>query len=74
MRQFEVCCEILNRCSNNQMRDVSFFEVETDAPEAYLHQMEPRSTVVERESRSDGTVLFCLDCAGLKKRYSFTPV
>ncbi|MGN0785577.1 MAG: hypothetical protein ACI4MR_07885 [Candidatus Aphodomorpha sp.] len=74
MQQYEVCCEIFNRCSNNQMRDVSFFDVETDAPEAYLCRIEPRAVVVEREARSDGTLLFDIDCSGLRKRYSFTPV
>ena len=74
MQQYEVCCEIFNRCSNNQMRDVSFFDVETDVPEAYLCRIEPRAVVVEREARSDGTLLFDIDCSGLRKRYSFTPV
>ena len=27
MREYELCCEIFNQCSNNQMRDVDFQEV-----------------------------------------------
>ena len=30
MREYELCCEIFNQCSNNQMRDVDFSEVSVE--------------------------------------------
>ena len=36
---YEMVREILNSCPNNQMRDVSFQEVDTDDPEAYVREM-----------------------------------
>ena len=73
MREYELCCEIFNQCSNNQMRDISFEEISVEDPAAYIRQLEPRA-VIEKEELSDGTLIFHTDTAGLHKRYSFTPV
>ena len=73
MREYELCCEIFNQCSNNQMRDVDFREVETDDPDAYVSNLEPRAEI-EKEVLSDGTLVFHVNSSGLLKRYSFTPV
>ena len=35
MREYELCCEIFNQCSNNQMRDVDFQEVLADGAVVY---------------------------------------
>ena len=73
MRAYELCCEIFNRCSNNQMRDVDFREVETDDPDAYVSALEPRAKI-EKEALAGGTLVYRVDSAGLLKRYSFTPL
>ncbi len=73
MAEYELCCEIFNNCSNNQMRDVSFEEVEVADPDSYVHSMEPRATI-EKEVLDNGTLIFHTDTAGLRKRYSFTPL
>ena len=36
MRDYELCCEIFNQCSNNQMRDVDFQEVSVEDTDAYI--------------------------------------
>ena len=59
MKEYELCCEIFNQCSNNQMRDVDFQEIEVE---------------ITREDLADGTVIYHTNTAGLLKRYSFTPV
>lgn len=73
MREYELCCEIFNQCSNNQMRDVDFREVETGDPAAYVSALEPRAEI-EREVLADGTLVFHVNASGLRKRYSFTPI
>ena len=61
MRDYELCCEIFNQCSNNQMRD------------AYIRALEPRAEI-EREDLAGGAVVYHTNTAGLLKRYSFTPL
>ena len=73
MAQYELCCEIFNQCSNNQMRDMDFQEVEVEDTDAYIRAAEPRA-LVDKEVFSDGTVIYHTDTAGLRKRYSFTPL
>ena len=73
MRTYELCCEIFNQCSNNQMRDVDFREVSVEDTAAYVRDLEPRASI-EKEELSDGTVIYHTDTAGLLKRYSFTPI
>jgi len=72
MREYELCCEIFNQCSNNQMRDIAFSDVATDDTDAYIRQLEPRANI-EREDLADGAVIYHVECSGLRKRYSFTP-
>ena len=50
MRDYELCCEIFNQCSNNQMRDVDFQEVSVEDTDAYIRDLEPRAEI-EREDR-----------------------
>lgn len=73
MANYELCCEIFNSCSNNQMRDVDFQEVEVADTDAFIRTTEPRATV-EKEVLSGGTVIYNTNTAGLRKRYSFTPL
>ena len=73
MRTYELCCEIFNQCSNNQMRDVDFREVSVEDTDAYVRDLEPRASI-EKEELSDGTVIYHTDTAGLLKRCSFTPI
>ena len=73
MHTYELCCEIFNQCSNNQMRDVDFREVSVEDTDAYVRDLEPRASI-EKEELSDGTVIYHTDTAGLLKCYSFTPI
>ena len=73
MAEYELCCEIFNQCSNNQMRDVDFQEVSVEDTEAYVRSLEPRAEI-EREELSGGAVAYRTNTAGLRKRYTFTPL
>ena len=57
MPWYELVREIQNSCPNNQMRDVSFQEVETEDPEGWVRQMlRGKAVEVRAEARSDGSV------------------
>ena len=71
--RYEVIREIFNKCSGNQMRDVFVSTVETDDPESYVKNLlKGREVVIEKDVLRDGTIVFDVDIAGLKQRFSFT--
>ena len=72
--KYEMIREIFNSCSNNQMRDVYVFEVETDDPEEILMgYIQSREEIKDKIVHDDGSVIFEVVCSGLRQRYSFTP-
>lgn len=72
--KYEMIREIFNSCSNNQMRDVYVFEVETDDPEEILMgYIRSREEIKDKIVHDDGTVIFEVNRSGLRQRYSFTP-
>lgn len=75
MPLYEMVREILNSCPNNQMRDISFQEVDTDDPEGYVRVMlRGRQIELRRETAADGSVTVWANCDGLNQRFLFTPV
>ena len=71
--RYEMIREIFNKCSGNQMRDVFVSTVETDDPEGYVRKMlKGREVAIDRDVLKDGTIVFDVDVAGLKQRFSFT--
>ena len=73
MAEYELVCEIFNQCSGNQMRDVDFQEISVEDTDAYMASIEPRA-VITRTDMPGGVILYDTDIAGLRKRYSFTPL
>ena len=71
--EYEVICEIFNQCANNQMRDISFREEYVNDPEEYVRSREA-GAVLETVLLDHGVVFIDTDCAGLRKRYTFTPL
>ena len=74
-KRYEMIREIFNNCSGNQMRDVYFEEVETDDPEACVHDYftDPKATF-SLESALDGCWVFNVESHGLRQRVSFTEI
>ena len=71
---YEMVREIQNSCPNNQMRDVSFQEVDTGNPEDYVRSiLRGQSIRVHSETPRDGSVEVWADCDGLRQRFFFTP-
>ena len=73
--EYELIREIFNQCSNNQMRDVFVSDVETGDPEQYLKDFfGGKEIAYEEDDRDDGSRIFDVTVAGLRQRFSFTPV
>jgi len=68
---YEVIRNIENNCSNNQMRDVFYEEIETDDPELWLRQREPFAEKIIREDLPDG-IRFRVFAHGLPTIYTLT--
>lgn len=71
--RYEVIREIFNKCSGNQMRDVSVDELEIDDIDAYMNQFRVGNEITEERSVSDdGTIVYDIVADGLKQRVTFT--
>ena len=71
--RYEMVREIFNSCSNNQMRDVFFAEVETDDPVLYVQMLfEDKNAEIEPNTSGDEVIVDVVS-AGLRQRYSFSP-
>lgn len=75
MKTYEVIWEIYNKCSNNQMRDVHFDEMEIGDPEQYVKD-KFKDKVLEYDItyRKDGSIVFDIMTSGMKQRMTFTEV
>lgn len=75
MKSYEIVREIFNQCSNNQMRDIHIEEKEVEDPELYVKSFCQGKTVsIEKDVRPDGSEIFDVNIAGLRQRFSFTPI
>ncbi len=71
---YELIREIFNECSNNQMRDIFFEEIETDSPAEYIKRYLVGDRIsVSEDYRPNGTVVFDVNVNDLLQRYTFTP-
>jgi hypothetical protein len=71
--EYEMIREIFNNCSGNQMRDVDIRTVETDDVRAFVRiYLDDPEAVVEETAAPDGTIVFDVEKAGLRQRFSFT--
>lgn len=71
--RYEVIREIFNKCSGNQMRDVSVDELEIDDIDVYMNQFRVGNEIAEERSVSDdGTIVYDIVADGLKQRVTFT--
>ncbi len=73
--QYEMIREIFNECSNNQMRDVFVEEIETPSPRKYLEDyLAGKEVKIEETVMPNGDLIYDVDIAGLRQRFSFTPI
>ena len=73
MALYEVVREIANCCARNQMRDVLFFEVETDDPVEWVRQeVKGKEVEISTETNSQGELTVFVESAGLPQKFFFT--
>jgi len=71
---YELIREIFNKCSGNQMRDVFVEEVTTDDTRTWLNAyLAGKEVQIEESHNPDGSIIYDVDIAGLRQRFSFTP-
>ena len=75
MRSYEVIREIENSCSNNQMRDVLFDEVECESPVEYVKSLHAGKTMEILEDRKpDGSLVIYVTIGNVTQKYIFTEI
>lgn len=75
MKEYEVIWEIFNQCSNNQMRDTFFEEVEIADVEGYVkNKFAGKQVTYEKTVLDDGSVVFDIQTNGIKQKMTFTPI
>lgn len=75
MAEYELVREIQNLCRNNQMRDVSFQEVECDNPECYVRELlKGKAVELSSDIREDGGITVYASCDGLTQKFIFSPI
>ena len=75
MKEYELVREIENLCGNNQMRDVFFEEIETDAPEAYvLGLLKDKEVELTVDVPAPGRVNIYARTAGMTQKFLFTEI
>ena len=75
MKRYEVVREIENNCKRNQMRDVLFFEVETDDPVEWVRQeVKGKEVEISTETNSQGELTVFAYGAGLPQKFFFQDI
>ena len=73
MKRYEVVREIENNCKRNQMRDVLFFEVETDDPVEWVRREVKGKQVELRADRTgEGRMTVFVESGGVCQKFLFT--
>lgn len=75
MRSYEVIREIENSCSNNQMRDVFFDEVDCDDPVAYVKSLHAGKIMeIAEDHKPDGSLVIYVTIGNVTQKYIFTEI
>lgn len=75
MASYEVVREIQNSCSNNQMRDVFFEEVETDDPMEYVRGLlRADKAELTLEVKDEESLTIYANCSGMNQKFLFTRI
>ena len=73
MKRYEVVREIANSCARNQMRDVFFFEAETDDPAEWVRrEIKGAEVNITAETNARGEVTIFAESTGLFQKFLFT--
>ncbi len=78
MKTYEVIYEVFNNCSNNQMRDIFFEELDftgDEALEPYVRNKHNNTIEdIDITPLEEGALRFDFVVGGVRQRYTFTPI
>lgn len=71
--EYEVIREIFNECANNQMRDIFVEEITTDNPRKWVEDfLAGKDVKIDEFHSADGTIIFDVEIAELRQRFTFS--
>ena len=69
MAEYEVVREVQNLCGNNQMRDVFFEEIETDAPVGWVRGLiKGKQVELTVDETENGDLTVYVVCGGVSQK------
>ena len=75
MQSYEVVREVENQCANNQMRDIFFEEIETDAPVGWLRGfVKGRDVEMSVDKKENGDLTDFVTSGGVTQKFLFTKI
>ena len=74
-KEYEVVREIQNLCKNNQKRDVSIREIETEDPVAWVRrELKGAEVNLSLERHANGDLTVFAESAGLVQKFVFSEI
>lgn len=70
MKEYELYCEYYDTCSPKPRTSIE--EIEIDSIENYMSQFIPENAEVSRTVNSNDDIVYEVNCAGIRKRYTFS--
>ena len=74
MKQYEMLHEVYNMCDVTKILNSSIEEVETDDLDSYMKSCLQPEAVCEQIQPDNGSIIYEVDCAGLRSKYTFTEI
>ena len=75
MQEYEVVREVQNLCSNNQMRDVFFEEIETDDPVGWVRSLiKGKAVNLTVDEKENGDLTVYVESGGVSQKILMTKI
>ena len=72
MKRYELIREMFNNCCGKPQ--TFFSEVETDDLDSYMKSCLQPEAVCEQIQPDNGSIIYEVECAGLRSKYTFTEI
>jgi len=73
MKEYEVIHEIFNKCAGDGSAAIDIENIQTDDIEAWLNnRLNGEAASIERFETNKGAVIYEVEIAGMRERYSFS--
>ena len=72
LKRYELIMEMFNNCCGKPQ--TFFKEIQTDSLDQYMRDHLQPGAVCEQIQPDDGSIIYEVDCAGLRSKYTFTEI